>query len=317
METEPCWAGIDVSKATLEVALTPKGSPWQIANNPKGIARLEQELLRLAPELVVLEATGGLEAPAAETLRAAGLRVAVVNPRQVRDFARAMGRLAKTDRIDAETLALFAERVRPEPKEQPSESERRMDALLSRRRQLLEMLTQEKNRLVSAPPSVRRGIEQHIRFLEKEIKKVEHDLDGVVEQDPALRSKDELLRSVPGVGPVLSRTLLGELPELGRLSRKQIAALVGVAPLPRDSGAMRGKRMVWGGRSPVRRVLFMAAVVAARWNPVIRMFYARLRSAGKPAKVALTACMRKLVVILNAMAKSATPWAAEMVPSTA
>lgn len=308
MQGEPCWVGIDVSKAFLDVALSPKGRPWQLANDSRGIDQLRRELMRLEPMLVVLEATGGFEARAAEALRTAGLKVAVVNPRQVRDFARAMGRLAKTDRIDAETLALFAERVRPEPNQPTSESEQALDELLSRRRQLVEMLTQEKNRLGMARPGLRRGIEQHIRFLEKQLRQVEEHLDQVVEQDEKLSARDQLLQTVPGVGPVLSRTLLGELPELGRLSRKQIAALVGVAPLAQDSGTMRGKRMVWGGRSSVRTVLFMAAIVAARWNPVIRAFYERLRSAGKPAKVALVACMRKLLVILNAMVKAETAW---------
>ena len=316
MESSPCWAGIDVSKATLDVAVTPAGGSWHITNDPRGIPTLQRELVWLKPMLVVLEATGGFETPAADVLRAAGLSVAIVNPPQVRAFAKAMGRLAKTDRIDAESLALFAERVRPEPNQQPSQAERALDELLARRRQLVEMLTQEKNRLGTARPLVRGSIQQHIRVLEEELRRIERELDQLVSGEEELRAKEALLQSVPGVGPVVSRTLLGELPELGRLSRKLVAALVGVAPLARDSGSIRDKRMVWGGRNSVRAVLFMAAVVATRCDPVIRRFYGRLRSVGKPAKVALTACMRKVLVILHAMAKNATPWTVEMVHPT-
>jgi transposase len=239
---------------------------------------------------------------------AAGLPVVLANPRQVRDFARATGQLAKTDAIDAQVLALFAERVRPEPRPLPDEAAQALDALLTRRRQLLDMLVAEKNRLGFARPVVRRGITQHIRWLEGRLGDVDHELGQMIEHSPVWRATDDLLRSVPGVGPVLSRTLLGKLPELGQLTRTQIAALVGVAPLARDSGTLRGKRMVWGGRAPIRTVLYMSALAAVRCTPVIRVFYRRLRAAGKPAKVALTACMRKLLVILNAMVRSNTPW---------
>ncbi len=259
----------------------------------------------------MLEATGGYEAALVAALAAAGLPVVVANPRQVRDFARATGQLAKTDALDAQILALFAERVRPTPRPLPDESVRALDALITRRRQLLGMLTAERNRLLIAPPAVRRDVQQHIRFLERRIREADDDLHTAVKASPAWRVRDDLLQSVPGVGRVVSFTLLAELPELGRLSRKEIAALVGVAPLACDSGTLRGKRLVYGGRAPVRAVLYMAALVASRRNPVIRAFYERLRAAGKPAKVALTACMRKLLTILNAMARSGTPWQAE------
>ena len=238
----------------------------------------------------------------------AGLALVVVNPRQVRDFARATGQLAKTDRIDADTLALFAERVRPDPRALPTESAQALDALLTRRRQILGMVGAERNRLEHAVPAVRRGIVQHIRWLERQLHDVDDDLDRTIQASPVWRAKENLLRSVPGVGPVVSRTLIGDLPELGTLPRKQIAALVGVAPLARDSGTLRGKRLVWGGRAPVRAALYMAALVATRRNPAIREFYQRLLTAGKPKKVALTACMRKLLTILNAMLRANTVW---------
>jgi len=241
-------------------------------------------------------------------LAAAGLPVVVANPRQVRDFGRACGQLAKTDRIDAALLALFAERVRPELRPLPDAAAQALEALLTRRRQLLEMLTAERNRLGFARGPIRRDIARHIRWLEKRVTDVDRELGAAIEASPIWRATEDLLRTVPGIGPVVSRTLLGELPELGQLNRKQIAALVGVAPHARDSGTLRGKRMVWGGRAPVRAVLYMGALVAARFNPVIRAFYQRLRAAGKPAKVALTACMRKLLIILNAMVRTGTPW---------
>jgi transposase len=232
----------------------------------------------------------------------------VANPRQVRDFARATGQLAKTDQIDADTLALFAERVRPEPRALPDASAQALDALLTRRRQILGMVGAERNRLEHAVPAVRRGIVQHIRWLERQLRDVDDDLDRTIQVSPVWRAKENLLRSVPGVGPVVSRTLIGDLPELGTMPRKQIAALVGVAPLARDSGTLRGKRLVWGGRAPVRAALYMAALVATRRHPVIREFYQRLLAAGKPKKVALIACMRKLLTILNAMLRANTVW---------
>ena len=300
--------GIDVSKATLDLAVRPSGERWTLANDEAAIQALVHDLRPRAPNLIVLEATGGFEHAVVAALAAARLPVVVANPRQVRDFARATGQLAKTDAIDAQVLALFAERVRPEPRPLPDEAAQALDALLTRRRQLLDMLVAEKNRLGFARPVVRRGITQHIRWLERRLGDVDHELGEMIEHSPVWRAKDDLLRSVPGVGPVLSRTLVGELPELGRLSRKQIAALVGVAPLARDSGTLRGKRVVWGGRAPIRTVLYMSTLAAVRCNPVIRAFYRHLRATGKPAKVALTACMRKLLVILNAMVRSNTHW---------
>jgi transposase len=302
------YVGIDVSKATLDVATHPTIEAWQTTNDPAGIQALVRRLRRRRPALIVLEATGGYEHPVVAACAAAGLPVVVANPRQIRDFARATGHLAKTDTIDAAILALFAARVQPAVRPLPAADARTLDALLTRRRQLLEMLTAETNRLEHAPPAVRPGITAHIRWLEQQLQDVDHDLAAMIQQSPVWRAKEDLLRSVPGIGPVISRTLLGELPELGTLDRKQIAALVGVAPLNRDSGTMRGRRLVWGGRAPVRAALFMGALVAARRNPVIRTFYLRLLAAGKPKKVALIACARKLLVILNAMARTNTPW---------
>jgi transposase len=239
----------------------------------------------------------------------AGIPCAVVNPREVRDFAKATKKLAKTDSLDAQVLAHFAAALKPEPRPISGEEAEGLEALLSRRRQVIEMLTAEKNRLHAARKPVKEAIRQHISYLEKELAQVESNLDGRIKESPAHRTKDNLLQSVPGVGPNLSTTLLVELPELGSLNRRQIAALVGVAPLNRDSGTFRGKRVIWGGRRQVRAALYMAALVATRFNPVIRQYYGRLCSAGKPKKVALTACMRKLLVILNAVLKHRIPWA--------
>jgi transposase len=291
------FIGIDVAKAQLEFAGRPSGATGMVA-----------QLRALAPALIVLEATGGYESAVVAALATAGLPVVVANPRQVRDFARATGQLAKTDAIDAQVLALFAERVRPTPRPLPDEAAQALEALLTRRRQLIEMLTAERNRLLIARPAVRRDLQQHIRFLERRLRQADADLHTAVKASPVWRVKDDLLQSVPGVGRVVSLTLLAELPELGRVSHKEIAALVGVAPLNRDSGTLRGKRLVYGGRAPVRAVLYMAALVASKCNPVIRAFYQRLRAAGKPAKLALTACMRKLLTILNAIARDGAPW---------
>jgi len=302
------YVGIDVAKAELVMAIRPSGERWTAANDEAGIQRLLTRLREDAPALVVLEATGGYQRAAVAALAAARLPLVVANPRQVRDFARATGQLAKTDQIDADTLALFAERVRPEPRALPDASAQALDALLTRRRQILGMVGAERNRLEHAVPAVRRGIVQHIRWLERQLRDVDDDVDRTIQVSPIWRAKENLLRSVPGVGPVVSRTLIGDLPELGTMPRKQIAALVGVAPLARDSGTLRGKRLVWGGRAPVRAALYMAALVATRRNPVIREFYQRLLAAGKPKKVALTACMRKLLTILNAMLRANTVW---------
>jgi transposase len=303
------FVGIDISKAWLDVGVLPSGELWHVSNEPKSITQLIERLLGLAPKLIVMEATGGLEMPVAAALGRAGLPVVVVNPRQVREFARAMGQLAKTDKIDALTLALFGERVRPEVRPLPDDVAQVFDALLARRRQLVMMLAEEKNRLQQARSGkVRKGIQRHIRWLEREIQDVEKGLSDSVRQSPVWRAKDDLLQSVPGVGRVMSFTALADLPELGRLNRKQIASLVGVAPHAADSGTIRGKRIIWGGRASVRKVLYMAALTACRFNPVFRAFYQRLVASGKPRKVAIVACMRKLLIVLNAIVRDGTPW---------
>jgi transposase len=314
MDRTAVFVGIDVAKATLDVALRPGAQAFTAANDDAGVRDLVARLRAAAPALVVLEATGGYELAAVAALAAAGLPVVVANPRQVRDFARSTGQLAKTDRIDAAVLALFAERVRPEPRPLADEAAQALDALLARRRQLLEMRTAEHNRLALAVGAVRRPVKKslraHIAYLERELRTTDAELGRLVRGSPAWRERDDLLRSAPGAGPVLSMTLLADLPELGALTRQQIAKLVGVASLNRDSGTLRGRRSVHGGRASVRAVLYMAALSAARHNAVIRAFYGRLLAAGKPRKVALVACMRKLLTILNAMAKAHARWAA-------
>src|SRR5215207_4560800 len=284
------YVGIDVAKDRLDVVLRPTGEYLGTTNDERGIKAVVRHLRKQEEiALVVLEATGGLEQPAAAALALAGVPVAIVNPRQVRDFAKAVGRLAKTDRIDAAVLAHFAQAIRPEARPLANEQARELAAVLLRRRQLLAMITAEGNRGRTAPKTVGKRIEAHLRW----------------------RRKDDLLRSVPGVGPALSATLLAELPELEHLDRRQLAALVGVAPLNRDSGTLRGIRTVWGGRSGVRTTLYMATLSATRHNPAIREFYGRLCAKGKPKKVALTACMRKLLAILGAVLRNRTPWDAE------
>ncbi len=304
------YVGIDVAQATLDVALLPSGETWQVANDEPGIRALVTRLQPHAPTLIVLEATGGYERASVAALATAGLPVVVANPRQVRNFARATGQLAKTDTLDAGILARFADRVRPAVRPLPEPASQELAALLARRRQLLEMLGAERQRLSLAAASVRRSLTQHIAWLERQLGRVDDDLDALIQASPLWRAKDDLLQSVPGIGPVASRTLLATLPELGTLSHKQIAALVGVAPLARDSGTLRGKRSVWGGRAVARTALYMAALVASRYNPVLRVFYQRLRAAGKPAKLALIACARKLLTILNAMVRANTYWVA-------
>ena len=280
----------------------------ELPNTNSGIARLTRRLKRLEPKLIVLEATGGYEIPVTAALAAAQLPVVVINPRQARDFARSTGRLAKTDSIDAQVLAHFADAVRPQLRALPDEGVQELASIVSRRLQIVEMLTAEKNRLHRASPSVRRNIKRHINWLEKSLADIDDELKESIVKSPIWRQKVNVLKSTPGIGPICSMTLIAELPELGSLNRKQIAALVGVAPFNRDSGMMRGKRTIWGGRARVRAVLYMAALTASRHIPVIRPFYERLCAAGKPKKVALTACMRKLLTILNAMVRHATLW---------
>jgi transposase len=300
--------GIDVSKARLDACLLPEGEAFSVPNDQAGIDALLVRLQRARPELVVLEATGKYERPAAAAIAARGIAVAVVNPRQARDFAKATGRLAKTDKVDARLLARFAQAVDPRPSVLPDEEARALQAILVRRRQLLEMIVAEKNRSQMAPEAVAERIRAHIRWLEKELERADGELDEAVQESETWRANEELLRSVPGAGPVLARTLLAELPELGTIAPKRLCALVGVAPFNRDSGTLRGKREVWGGRAPVRAALYMGALVATRHNPVLREFYGRLLAAGKPKKVALVACMRKLLSILNAVMRDRTPW---------
>lgn len=308
---EEIYAGVDVSKARLNVALRPTAECFELANDQAGIDSLVARLKEARPALVVLEATGGLERPLATALAAAAIPVAVVNPRQARDFARATGRLAKTDRIDAEILARLGEAIRPRPRAIPDEEAREFAAILARRRQIVDMLTAEKNRSgATTSKPVKKRIEAHIKWLEKELSRTDEDLDETIQASATWRENEALLRGVPGVGPVLARTLLAELPELGtgEFSPKQLATLVGVAPLNRDSGTLRGRRTIWGGRDRVREVLYMGALVATRFNPTIKEFYERLCARGKPKKVALVACMRKLLTILNAILKNRTPW---------
>jgi transposase len=302
------FVGIDVAKAHLDVAIRPSGESWRTANEPAAIAELVERLGALAPAIVVLEATGGFEWAPAAALGAAGLPVVVVNPRQVRDFARATGKLAKTDRLDAQVLAHFADAIRPEPRALPDDTSRMLAALVARRRQLVEMLTTERNRRQTAPAALQFELDEHIAWLEQRLQRLDRDLEQRIRQSPLWRAKDDLLRSVKGVGPVLSATLLIELPELGTLNRKRIAALVGVAPFARDSGTLQGKRTCWGGRTAVRAALYMGALVASRHNPVLRRLYERLVRAGKPKKLAIVACMHKLLLILNAVLRNQTPW---------
>ena len=305
------FVGIDISKTWLDLALASQDAVESVAHDAPGILRIVQRLQALQPTRIVLEATGGFERGLVRALAAAQLPVVVVNPRHVRDFAKATGQLAKTDTLDARVLARFAEAVRPALRPVPDVAREEVRAQLARRRQLIDMQTAEKNRLERAVPSVRQRIQKHLTWLTAELTQVEAALDASIQRSPIWQTQQDLLRSVPGVGPVMSRTLLAELPELGTLTHKQIAALVGVAPLNRDSGTLRGRRHVWGGRAPVRAALYMAALVGTKWNPALRRFYCHLREMGKAPKVALVACMRKLLVMLNAMLKHQTPWRAE------
>jgi len=308
MNQDFSFVGIDVAKTRLDVAIHPTGQQWQVAYTEKGIQGLVDQLADLLPTLVLLEASGGLELPMVTALAVAGLPVVVINPRQVRDFAKATGKLAKTDVLDAQVLAHFAEAVRPVPRSLPDTETQALTALVTRRNQVISMLVAEKNRLYTSQPPVRQRIQTHVAWLEQELDEIDRDLKETLHKSPVWREKENLLRTVPGVGPQLIISLLAYLPELGTLNRKSIAALAGVAPFNRDSGTLRGKRAVWGGRSRIRAALYMAALAASRYNPVISAFYQRLLAAGKAKKVALTACMRKLLVILNAMLKHHTSW---------
>ena len=310
------FVGIDVSKNTLDVAVHPAGERWRCPNATTDITSLVARLAQQGPALIVLEATGGLQMPVVGALAAAQLPVVVVNPRQIRDFAKALGKLAKTDPIDAEVIARFAKAVRPEVRPLKDPEAQELDALVGRRRQLVEMCTAEKNRLNSAPKQVRKDIKAHIAWLEKRLDDVNGDIDKLIKRSALWRENDSIIQSAPGAGAVLSVTLMAELPELGTLNRREISALVGLAPFNRDSGKFRGKRSIWGGRAEVRSVLYMATLSATRCNPAIRPFYQRLTGAGKAHKVVMTACMRKFLVILNAMMKNRTLWHAKIEPAT-
>ena len=311
MEREGIYVGIDVAKDQMDVAVRPSDERWTVSQDDDGIRQLVSRLKALEPALVLLESSGGFELPLVASLATEEVPVVVVNPRQVRDFARATGKLAKTDAIDAEILAHFAEAVRPPVRPLRDAETQILNSLVTRRQQVMIMLVSERNRLGSATAAaVRPRIKAHIGWLKQELSELDESLRRTLRQSPVWREKDELLRTVPGVGEQVSLILLAYLPELGTLNRQQIAALVGVAPFNRDSGTLRGKRTTWGGRARVRAALYMGALVATRHNPVIRDFYQRLLTSGKPKKVALTACMRKLLVILNSMLKQRSPWRA-------
>jgi len=306
--TPSCCVGIDVAKATLDVAVGDTAPVWQAANNPEGIATIVTRVQTAGADLVVLEATGGLERPLAVALAQAAVPVAVVNPRQVRDFARATGQLAKTDTLDARLLARFGASVRPAPRDMRGALAQRLSALVARRHDLVGMLTAEQNRLHSLPADLRMEVQEHVAWLRTRRDALDEQLAALIASQPVWREQAALLRSVPGVGPVLTATLLADLPELGQLSRQKLAKLVGVAPLNRDSGTWQGTRRCWGGRATVRTALYMSALAATRCNPVIRAHYQQLLSRGKLKKVALVACMRKLLGILAALVRTARPW---------
>ena len=308
MNSDKRVVGIDVSKAQLDVAVMPEGAAFRISNDEAGIEALLARLKPLHPDLVVMEATGGYETAAAMGISGAGIRLAVVNPRQVRDFAKASGYLAKTDAIDARLIAQFGLAIDPQVSPMADEDTRELQAMLARRSQLIAMRTQEKNRLAVAVGSVRKPIKEHIAWLDRHIASLDLDLTNKLRTSPAWKAQEDLLRSFKGIGPVNARTMLADLPELGTLNRKQIAALVGVAPFNCDSGKFKGQRHIWGGRFRVRNALFMGATSAIRFNPVIKAFYERLTQRGKPHKVALVACMRKMLTILNTMARTRQPW---------
>jgi len=308
METQELFVGIDVSKSVMDVAVYPTMEIWQVGNDPAGMTSLVQRLQTLAPKLIVLEATGGYQNLAVACLGAVGLPVVAVNPRRVRYHARALGRLAKTDRLDASVIAHFAYAVRPAVRPLPDEAMQHLSATLARRQQLTGMLTSEKNRLDTAHLHIRERIQSHITWLEQELVDLDKEIGQQISGSTLWQEDRDILQSFKGVGPISALTLIADLPELGHLDRKQIAALVGVAPLNNDSGIRRGQRSIWGGRARIRSVLYMAALSASRFNPVIRAFYQKLIAAGKKPMVALVACMHKLLTILNAMMKHRTLW---------
>lgn len=302
------FVGIDVSKQWLDVAVHNRPETWRESNEPKGWLALVKRLKKLKPSLVVLEATGGFEMLVTAELHHAHLPVVVMNAKRVRDFARATGRLAKTDKLDAQVIAHFAAAVRPALRPLPSEEEEQLTALLTRRRQLVDMRTVEQNRLTTVRASMRSQIEEHIQWLSQRLAELDTEIDDFIRHSPTWQANDDLLQSTPGIGRVASSTLLAMLPELGQLNRQEIAALAGLAPLNKDSGKKQGRRRIFGGRASVRSVLYMATLSATRCNPIIKDFYTRLVKRGKDKKVALTACMRKLLVILNAMMRTRQPW---------
>jgi transposase len=303
------FLGVDVAKDKVDVHVRPSGERLTVGTDETGLGELVTWVRERAPALVVLEATGGYEVVVAATLGSAGLPVAVVNPRQIRDFARATGQLAKTDALDAAAIARFAEAVQPPGRPLATAAAQALGALVARRRQLLDMLGAERNRQAQTrDPQLHRQIGAHVKWLTKALADIDRELHDTIRATPLWREQDALLKSVPAVGPVTAHTLIAEVPELGQLGRRQIAALIGVAPLNRDSGTLRGRRMIGGGRASVRRVLYMTALVAVRYNPVIAAFYARLTAAGRPKKVALVAAMRKLLTILNAILREKRPW---------
>jgi transposase len=308
LQDQEHFIGIDVSKTRLDVAIRPTGQTFQFANTPEGITACVAALTPFAPTLIVVEATGGLERAVVTALVLVELPVAVVNPRHARDFAKATGQLAKTDGLDAGMLAHYGEALRPTPRPLKSEDLQALEAFVLRQRQLIAMRTMEKNRMATAPESIQTSLTEHIAWLNAQVEMLDQQIQTLIETSPVWQTTDRILQSTPGVGSGLSRMLIARLPELGTVNRQQIAALVGVAPFNRDSGTFRGTRAIWGGRPEVRTILYMGTIAAIRWNPVIKASYQRLRERGKPAKVAIVACMRKLLIILNAMIRTQTVW---------
>lgn len=308
MDKQELFIGIDVSKDRLDIGVWPASEVWDERNTDAGIAALVEKLVALNPQLVVLEATGGLERRAVHAIAAAGLPVVVVNPRQVRDFAKATGRLAKTDAIDALVLGHFGAAIRPPVRPLPTAEMEEFGNRITRRRQIVSMIAQEKNRLHSASKSLLNGVKAHIEWMKGQVKTIDEEIQSIIAKDVVMSEKSDLLQTFKGIGPGCSNTLIAKLPELGTLDRGKIACLAGLAPLNRDSGQYKGTRRIWGGRESVRSALYMSAIVAIRWNPKIKEFYDRLRKKGKKAKVAITACMHKILTILNAMLKSGEAW---------